>query len=184
MLDKTVIRTGLPLAIILSSLLAGCAQSATPSIPTPTDAGAAFSIHLVKRPASAQEVSALGLEELEVGDAPFLSIDDIVTYDWGTHEIELTAAGYERVAHLDVPVTTGVPFVVRVGAERIYSGAFWVGYSSMSFNGIVIDKLPATNNQPLRIQLGYPESSELFVGEDARSDSRIRHALEDAGTLK
>lgn len=72
----------------------------------------------------------------------------------------------DRVARLEVPMTTGVPFVVCVGDERIYGGAFWVSWSSMSFQGIVIDTLFAKmDGHPIRIQLGYPESPERFEGK-------------------
>jgi len=77
-----------------------------------------------------------------------------------------------------------MPFVVCVNRQPIYGGAFWVSYSSESFHGIVIDTLYAQQNQPIRIQLGYPESPELFAGEDRRSDPRILQSLEQAGKLK
>jgi hypothetical protein len=125
------------------------------------------------------------LTQFELEPTPFLSVDDILTYTWETHEIELTESARERVEQLEVPVTGGVPFVVCVGAERMYPGAFWVSYSSMSYNGIVIDTLSAQLDDPiLHIQLGYPESPEFFTGEDLRSDPRILQSLEDAGKLR
>lgn len=88
------------------------------------------------------------------------------------------------IEQLEVLVTGGVPFVVCVGAERIYPGAFWVSYSSMSYNGIVIDTLSAQLEDPiLHIQLGCPESPEVFVGEDLRADPRILQSLREAGKL-
>ena len=54
----------------------------------------------------------------------------------------------------------------------------------MSHDGIVIDTLPAQAGSPLsRLQLGYPESPELFTGEDLRDDTRIRQSLQEAGKL-
>lgn len=144
-----------------------------------------FSIYLVKQGVSAQQMMEMDLSQLELEEVPILSIDDIVTYTWETHEIELTDSARERIAHLEVPLTTGAPFVVCVGGERVYGGAFWVSWSSMSFNGIVIDTLFARmDGHPIRIQLGYPESPELFVGEDLRSDSRVLQSLKDAGKLR
>lgn len=91
----------------------------------------------------------------------------------------------DRVARLEVPMTTGVPFVVCVGDERIYGGAFWVSWSSMSFQGIVIDTLFAKmDGHPIRIQLGYPESPERFEGKDLRSDPRILWSLTGSGKLQ
>ncbi|MBN1813999.1 MAG: hypothetical protein JXA14_19335 [Anaerolineae bacterium] len=161
-------------------VLSGC-MSAT----SKPDTVGAFSIYLVKPGVSAQQMMETDLSQLELEAAPILSIDDIVTYTWETHEIELTNSARERLARLEVPVTTGVPFVVCVGDERIYGGAFWVSWSSMSFEGIVIDTLFAQmDNQPIRIQLGYPESPELFEGTDLRSDPRILQSLRSAGKLK
>lgn len=170
--------------MVILCLLIGCNWSAMSSNSTPTNTVGEFSIYLVKQTMSAQQMTEIDLNDLELDEIPILSVDDIVTYTWETHEIDLTDSGYERIAELDVPVTTGVPFVVCVGREPIYGGAFWVAYSSMSFHGIVIDTLLAMDKHPIRIQLGYPESPELFEGEDTRSDPRILQSLEAAGKLK
>ena len=154
--------------------LSGCSTG-------PSRAGG-FAIYLVK--GGAVDAGA-DLSRLELEPTPFLSLDDIVAYTWETHEIALTEAARQRVARLEVPVTNGVPFVVCVGAERIYSGAFWVSYSSMSYAGIVIDTLPAQAGSSLiRLQLGYPEAPELFTGEDLRADPRIRQLLKPTGELR
>ncbi len=158
----------------LGVALSGC----TPQASRPDG----FAIYLVKA-----ESVAPGMDpnRLELEPAPFLSLDDIVAYTWATHEIELTESARQRLAHLEVPVTTGVPFVVCVGATRIYSGAFWVSYSSMSFDGIVIDTLPAQAGSPMvQLQLGYPAAPEFFSGADLRSDPRIQQSLQDAGVLR
>ena len=164
--------------LIAAAVLCGCTgRTAEPD--------GDFAIYLVKGEVSAQEMMEMDLELLELEETPFLSVDDIVAYTWETHAIELTETARERVAELEVPVTTGVPFMVCVGDERIYPGAFWISYSSMSFNGIVIDTLSATMDNPsIHIQLGYPESPEFFEGEDLRSDPRIQQSLREAGKLR
>jgi hypothetical protein len=159
---------------ILGIVLSGCAPGA--SRPD------GFAIYLVK---GGSVDPGADLNRLELEPAPYLSLDDIVAYTWATHEIELTETARERVAQLEVPVTMGVPFVVCVGTERIYPGAFWVSYSSVSYDGIVVDTLPAQAGSPLvRFQLGYPGSPELFSGEDPRSDPRIQQSLRNAGKLR
>lgn len=169
-------------AAVLLFLLVGCSQSATYPDPHSTDAVGKFSMYLVKEGVSAQQILEIDVSELELESTPILSIEDIVVYSWETHEIELTDSAYETIKKLDVP---GLPFVVRVGSESIYSGAFWVSYSSMSFGGIVIDTLLGSmDERTIRIQLGYPESPDLFVGEDLRSDTRILQSLQDAGKVK
>ena len=145
-----------------------------------------FAIYLIGQSVSAQEMLQADLEELELEDVPILSIDDVVVYSWATHEIQLTDSAYARIGELRVPVQ-GIPFIVCVGRERVYGGAFWAAYSSVSFRGVVIDVLPPMANRPhrtLRIQLGYPESPELFVGEDPRPDPRIMASLRAADRLR
>jgi hypothetical protein len=162
---------------ILAAVLSGCTGATAQP-----DEVEGFAIYLLTPESFTSQAD---LTQLELEPAPFLSLGDIVAYTWETHEIELTEAARERVASLEVPMTTGVPFVVCVGAERIYPGAFWVSYSSMSYNGVVIDTLSAQMEDPvIRLQLGYPESPELFEGEDLRSDPRILQSLEDAGKLR
>jgi hypothetical protein len=159
---------------ILAALLSTC----TPANSKPGD----FAIYLVKggSVAPGADVNQPALEP-----TPFLSQDDLISYTWQTHALELTESARQRLALLEVPVTTGVPFVVCVGSERIYPGAFWVSYSSMSYDGVIIDTLPAMAGSPLiHIELGYPASPEFFTGPDPRPDPRIQQALQAAGLLK
>ena len=145
-----------------------------------------FAIYLVDQAITAQEMLQADLGELRLEEAPIISLDDIVAYNLATHEIQLTDSAYEKIGGLAVPVQ-GAPFVVCVGHERIYGGAFWTSYSSLSYEGIVIDTLPAMADDPdqaLRIELGYPESLELFVGEDPRSHFRIVESLAAANKLR
>jgi hypothetical protein len=144
-----------------------------------------FGIYLVDEVITAQEMLQADVDKLGLEETPIISLDDIVAYDATTHEIQLADSAYQRVGGLEVPVQ-GLPFVVCAGSERIYGGAFWVSYSSLGYEGIVIDIFPAIANDPgqtLRIQLGYPESLELFVGEDPRSHPRILESLEAVGKL-
>jgi hypothetical protein len=161
-----------------AAIVSGCVGAAPAR-----DAVGDFSIHLVKEGLSAQRVMDMNLSELQLEQVPILSTDDIVMYTWETHEIELTDSARERIARLKVPVQTGVPFVACVGAQRVYSGAFWTSESSMSFDGIVIDTLFARmDGHPIRIQLGYPGRS-MFEGADPRSDPRILQSLRKAVKL-
>jgi len=145
-----------------------------------------FSVYLVAQAITAHEMLQINLDELELEDSPIISLDDVVAYAPTTHEMQLTESAYERIGRLEVPVQ-GLPFVVCVGRERIYGGAFWASYSSLTYGGVVINTSPATVNDPdriLRIELGYPPSPELFVGKDLRSDPWIIEALEAANKLR
>ena len=57
-------------------------------------------------------------------------------------------------------------------------------YFSRSFDGVVIETLGVAQRQSLRIQLGYPESQDLYTGEDSRSDPAILRALKSDGKLQ
>lgn len=152
----------------------------SPATITPTIKNG-FSIYLLAQDTTPQELAILSHLELE--ENPLLSINDIVSYRKATHEIELTTTSYNRIASLSVPLN-GKAFAVCVDDQPIYAGAFWVGYSSLSFDGIVIDTIRASKEHPvLQIQLGYPGPT-FFHEEDPRSDPRILQALEQAGKLK
>jgi len=180
------------IALALAAL-AGCSATApvpptqpppSPAFvePTPTPAGEnGFSIHLLAHNVPPHQLAVLSHLELEKD--PLLSVEDIASYNQATHEIELTAAGYQKIQALSVPLD-GKAFAVCVGGQPVYAGAFWVAYSSLSFDGIVIDITRATQDNPvLPIRLGYPDPA-FFHGDDPRSDPRILQALEQAGKLK
>jgi hypothetical protein len=93
---------------------------------TPEFTDAEFSVYLVAQAITAHEMLEINLDELELEDSPIISIDDVVAYAPTTHEMQLTESAYERIGRLEVPVQ-GLPFVVCVGRERIYGGAFWGG---------------------------------------------------------
>jgi hypothetical protein len=120
--------------------------------------------------------AAIGLE-----GKPVISINDIVSYNQETHEIEVKPAAFERVKNLEVPVR-GRTFAVCIGREAIYTGAFWTPISSISFDGIIIMK-PILKNNILQLEPGYP-SNGFFKGDDPRSNSRIMDSLQRAGKLK
>jgi hypothetical protein len=158
---------------------------ATPTIPSPHDYAGGFSIYLVKQEPSSDTILEADLDQLKLEEEPILSLEDIIAYTWETHEMVLTPSAYWRLAQLQTSISlgTGLPFVICVGSERVYGGAFWTSYSSAVFGGIVIDVYPTEKKRPIRIQLGYP-SAEWFTGEDLRSDPRIFRSLEEAGKLK
>lgn len=149
-------------------------------IPTPLPEDR-VAIYLTAPETTLQMLSDGDLSALVLVQEPILSEEDILFYSGDTHEIHLTLSAYERLNQLDVPLT-GRGFVVVVGHQRIYSGAFWTPASSVSFHGVVI-QVPLFD-ETMRIQLGYPESPDLFQGEDPRADGRIWQSLEASGKLQ
>jgi hypothetical protein len=196
-------------AIVLVLALAACSQPAASTTPvlqstapatatsnetqdraTPTQSVSessvgVFDVYLVEQDISPEQMRNTNLAELQLEEAPLLSVDDIVAYRWEIHEMELSNSASKRLARLErsIPLGGGLPFVICAGGEPIYGGALWTSYSSATYDGIVIDVYPAESGQPIPIRLGYP-TPEWFTGEDLRSDSRIYRALEEAGKLR
>ncbi len=161
--------------LLLAGLIGACRPRPTPS------AGGDFAIYLLAGKRSVAGLSGADLRALQLEERPVLSRADITAYARATHEITLTAEAAARIEQLPIPGGgPGLPFVVCVGSERIYAGAFWSPLSSLSYDGIAIEVLPERRG-PLRIQLGYPESPAFFRGVDLRADPRILQALDQAG---
>ena len=161
--------------ILLALILMGC---------TPSEADG-FSVYLLANEIPSSELSKVDLHALELQEEPLLSIDDVITYSKETHEIEVTAEAYGRIQQLySLPVRVdGKPFVVCMGRDPVYAGAFWMPASSLIFDGVVICQPFDRDDHVIRIGLGYP-TSEAFRGEDPRSDPRILQSLGAAGKLK
>jgi hypothetical protein len=162
----------------------GVSMTATPPVftsPVLPELGGEFAIYLTAEDLSPQLLSRTDLSSLALAEQPILSGADIRQYSTETHEIGLTQAARERINELAVP-TGGRSFVVTVGDEPIYGGAFWTLASSLSFDGVVVE-VPLIDAS-MRLQLGYPESLDLFRGQDLRSDSRVLQSLDQAGKLK
>jgi hypothetical protein len=162
------------LILVVTSATGGC------SIPEKTPGQEGFAIYLTRDDVPVAEMEKLS--HVEIADEPLISIKDIITYDRETHEIELTAAAYERVMSLKIP-TSGKSFLVCLDKSPIYWGAFWAPYSSQSFDGVTI-LIPAFSEQEntIKLELGYP-SPGFFQGEDPRSNAAIMESLEEAGKL-
>ena len=142
-----------------------------------------FNLYLVAEKISHDEVVKGDLANLRLDNQPLIAEEDIIWYDPERHEMELTDETLERIKSLQIPVSGGPDFVVCVGPERIYGGAFWTPVSSMSFDGVVIWPMLDPSERTIRIQPGNP-SSEWFQGEDPRADRRILRALRQAGKLR
>jgi hypothetical protein len=137
-----------------------------------------FAIYLLKdSKLTAAQVWSQPLESLVLADSPFLATGDLKSYNWQTHEFSVSAPVDFQLAALrrTLGPTGGIPFVVVVGTERIYLGAFWYAYSSMISQVPFIDAI----GNPHRIN----KCESVLVSEDKRIDPRIYHALKAAGIL-
>jgi hypothetical protein len=142
---------------------------------------AGFAIYLTRDDIRPSEMASF--THFTLAEMPLISEDDIVSYTKDTHEMELTGEAFTRVNALKIP-TYGKSFVVCVGQKQIYWGAFWAGYSSQSFDGVIIG-LPSflEKEHAIQITLGYP-SSGFYKGTDPRPDAEIIQSLKKAGKLK
>ena len=131
------------------------------------------------------QFQAADLYDLELMDQPVISTADIISYTQATHTIQLKQDAYQRIQDLFLlPVDVdGMPFVVSVGGEPVYGGAFWTPASSLIFDGVTIMEPFASDTTIIRLELGYP-STDVVSGVDPRSDARIMETLEAAGKLR
>jgi hypothetical protein len=142
-----------------------------------------FAIYLLTSNIPATELSQFDINRLGLETRPIISKEEIISYDKTTHTIELTQAAYTRVQQIFPVPMNGLPFVVCVGDERIYTGAFWAPISSISYDGVVIMQPYKAKDTTIQITLGYP-GPEFFKGNDPRADSRIMNALEEDEKIK
>ena len=142
--------------------------------------GEGFAVYLTRDdiPPDRMEV----LSHVDIADRPVISMEDIITYNAQTHEIELTETAFDRITRMEVPVR-GTSFLVCVDRKPVYRGAFWTPISSMSFDGVTIWK-PLASREPgiITLELGYPSSS-FYGGEDPRNNPEVLKSLEQAGRL-
>jgi len=165
---------------IIGLVSCGISQLNSNSINHP-NAKTGFAIYLLASDSRPQQLPLLSHLVLE--QDPLLAADDIMYYHKATHEIELTTTGYEIIHNLQVPVH-GKAFAICIDGQPIYTGAFWADYSSVSYDGIIINTTQVIKGNPvIQVSLGYPDST-YFHGTDPRSDPRIFQALEAVGKLK
>jgi hypothetical protein len=160
----------LVLSILVSSICTTSEGMVTPS----NDEG--FAVYLTKQDIPPAQMEALS--HVNLTDQPIISIKDVITYNAQTHEIKLTDEAFERISQLDVS-TGGKSFIVCVDKAPIYWGAFWVRWSCTLFDGVTIWK-PLSLEEPHVIRL---ELSEIYIGEDPRSNPAVIESLEQAGKL-
>ena len=142
--------------------------------------GEGFAIYLLAQDIPVSDMPSIS--HIELPDEPLLSLGDIVSYSGTTHEIELSTQAIERLLKLEVP-TNGRVFVVCIDRQPVYWGAFWVPYSSMSFDGVTILKPLSLDRQTIQLELGYP-SSDFFTVDDPRPDPDIMNSLQQSGKLR
>lgn len=143
-----------------------------------------FALYLLPPDLKADELAKLDLKQIKPRGKPYITGDEISYYVKDTHEMTLHYEAGLRLKKLDVPVS-GRPFVVFSGGEAVYTGAFWKGFSSIGFKGVVIDVSDLKGDYPqLRLDLDYPTRPPTAISFDPRGDARILKALEKRSVLR
>jgi hypothetical protein len=136
-----------------------------------------FAIYLVKDLKTVDAIKK-DLKDLELEDKPILQSSQITEYNWYTHEFKLKDNSLEKALNKKVPVW-GKPFVVVVGTERIYTGAFWTPLSSVYLPSIpTISSLWFPESDIRTYKIGY------WGDNDKRGDLRIYASLKNQNILK
>jgi hypothetical protein len=152
--------------------LSGCAKS-----------GGRVDIFLLDPGLTVPEALEMPLTQLPLATEPLIADEDILSYDWKTHRFEITETAMDRVMEMEVPVS-GVPFAVAVDRQPVYVGAFWVLWSSLSFDGVVIIPPMEKEATSLVLEAGYPGYPIDETWSDPRPDERIFQVLKESGKIR
>jgi len=76
----------------------------------------------------------------------------------------------------------GKPFVIVINGTKIYLGAIWTTFSSLSFGRPVIERGFQESKTELQIKRSYPHKGAA-IGTDPRHDERIEKASKAEGKL-
>ena len=130
---------------------------------------------------SVADAAKWDLGDLTLEADPFMATTDIIAYSWSDHVFDVTPAMLARLEDIGARpyMSRGMPFVVMVGEERRYLGAFWYGYSSLAPTVPHITVAPLF--RPLRLRQSWPIVDDAV---DLRQDERVHGALKRAGLLK
>jgi hypothetical protein len=120
------------------------------------------------------------LAKVELAAEPVFTEHDIVSYDWKTHTLRLTAKGKKKLPQDTAVGVHGKRFVIVADGKRCYRGAFWTSFSSVPCEHPVIDV--SKGAKEVRIERAYPRA-DFAKGEDPRPDERIRKVLKQTGKL-
>ena len=119
--------------------------------------------------------------EIPLAEHPIISEDDLLSYDWNTHAVQLRHTIWHRIPQ---PGVHGVPFVVVADGVPLYVGAFWTSFSSIATSVPVIIWDPKRESTQLFIQRGYPSPVVAKEVTDPRASAQLRKVLQELGKLK
>jgi hypothetical protein len=160
------------LALALLSALPACHRSSA--------IGTTFTIYTLRDTTlSVADAATRDLGALDLAPTPLMTASDIAVYSWSQHRFSVRPDVQSRLVALGrKPYKSGgIPFVVVVGNERVYLGAFWYGYSS-SLPRVPYVMLPLNTTMQLRLEI-----PQVGAAVDSRGDRRVHDSLRRAGVL-
>lgn len=113
---------------------------------------------------------------------PFISYENLASYNPKTHVFELTQEGVDSIKSRDYPVH-GTGFALLANEILVYTGYFYPAFSSQSCNWLVIDPLFVEINSQLKVKLGYPGEWTDGSIPDFRNDDLILDIFRRDGKL-
>ena len=132
-----------------------------------------FAIYLLKDDTlQIWQVKGLSLSALDLANRPLVGISDIESYQWSDHSIRLTIAGIAKFKALEDKTnsTSGFPFVVVVGNERVYLGNIYRMHSSYMPGDLPLIFAPIVRT----LKIGRALDRSI---EDKRNDLRVYKEL-------
>lgn len=126
-----------------------------------------------------RDAISAGIEALELRENPLLALDEIYSYRWANHSMDIDSVAVRRFKAMDRQQisTAGRPFVFIVDDERIYLGNIYPCYSSY-----MPEKLPYIEVAPFtEMKINKPI---LNGAADVRNDPRIYEKLKIYNKLK
>jgi hypothetical protein len=143
-----------------------------------------FAIYLLADEMAVEQAVKADVNRLRLAHQPVLTLSEVLGYTQESGEMRLVPAAAARLGRLSVPVS-GVPFVIVINGRPAYTGAFWTGVSSLSYDlSIVADVLLVPTTGRLRFDLGYPTSPQFFQGHDWRAAPDLLSVFEQTGKLE
>jgi hypothetical protein len=129
------------------------------------------------------DYNTFNLDTVDLNDKPFLTGEDIISYDSSSHVLTLDKNRIE----LTYPRQSvyGQMFIVFLYDEPVYCGFFWYAFSSVPCNWIYIrdaNENGGLKSNQIELSAGFPNPS-FFHGSDPRSDKKIIEYFKSAGKL-
>ena len=167
--------------LLFLSIIALVLQFPAFAVETPDSLCSAYEIYVTKNRISYNfqtDYSTINLDTIELNDTPFLTSNEIESYDTVNHIINLKIP-VDSLDFSDTPVY-GQMFVVLVNKESVYCGFFWSAISSVPCQWIYMEDPNGPiglNDFQIKLSAGYPNQS-FFLGNDPRNAPKVFEALQ------